>query len=97
MNLGLYLSVFIPLFGGLSLLAFKYYKTFNFYSKHIYFVLYSTSLFILGWNSSLFFSGSKDLLVDWWFLLFITVLLIYTKVIHKISKTEYYQDHGPEW
>lgn len=97
MNLNIYLTIFIPLFGGISLLAFKYYKTFNFYSKYIYFTLYSISLFTLGWNLSLFFNKIDELLIDWWFILVVTVLLVYTKIIHKISETEYYQDHGHEW
>lgn len=97
MNLTVYLSIFIPLFGGVGLFGFKYFKTFNFYKVYFYFITYSIILFCLGWNLSLFFSDVEKYLIDWWFIVIMFVFLIYTKVIHKLSETEFYKYYEPEW
>lgn len=97
MNLSIYLSVFIPLFGGVGLLGFKFFKTFNFYINYFYIVTTTILVFMLGWNLALYFSNTERLLIDWWFILVLFVFLCYIKIIHKISETEHYQYFGPEW
>lgn len=97
MDLNVYLSIFIPLFGGVGFLAFTMFKTFNFYVNYFYLVTSAVILFLLGWNLALYFSNSNKMFVDWWFLLLLFGFLLYLKIIYNISKTEYYQNHGHEW
>lgn len=97
MDISIYLSVFVPLFGGIGFLGFKTFKTFDFYVNYFYIIISAILLFLLGWNLALYFSNSEKLFIDWWFILLFFILLCYIKFIYKMSETEHYQNHGHEW
>ncbi|WP_291287922.1 hypothetical protein [Flavobacterium sp.] len=97
MNFSIFIPAFIVFCTGIGVLGFKSFKIFNYYIDYLYFTVFLALIFLVGWNIALFYSSSPESLIDWWFLLSLVVLLIYTKIIHIVTKTKYYKVHGHEW
>lgn len=97
MNLSVYLAIFIPLFGGVALLAFNSFKIFHYYLNHFYIATSLILTFMLGWNLSLLYSNANVNIIDWWFILCVSVFLLYLFIIYKMSHRKYYDLYGHEW
>lgn len=97
MDLSIYLSIFIPLFGGVSVFSFGYFKTFEFYINYFYIVFSIILVFMLGWNLALTYSSVTKNLIDWWFILIEGFFLCYLFLTYKMGYREFYKVHGHEW